>query len=503
MPLSISRSQALCRFDYKRHSEEATSQNEEKQLRTGKEFPEDLFEHPLALKYNADPTAESERKRVDLIPGIGHIRVANPLFDNWSIAAESLDSHMFERCRKVVRSGVARSLNRPFLSPLTFVLAFKTTLRMELRWKAMGPEERLARLCKNCHNDNLVTDEKPAEVIVEELCTVMKEAVHAFADSFKNDSSRLDRLVGPVARHMLTDEFYEKIEAALVKVRQRTAPIETESRDDKKYVLIDAFLRDLFDALNLPGVLEETNPLGPAPIAYFHGKASESERGQPKLIVVDRREIEGTRFLRNLIGEHLKDPNRDKPLPIAVFGPPGSGKTFAVKKIIESIQAGEPKLEIEWVEDNLGQKTEFKQLDDTFQKITDKMADKKIPVVFFDEFDSSLEGNLGWLKLFLAPMEDGTYNGRSVGRSILVFAGGTSETFRAFSRQDLQKESKEWVDFTAAKGPDFVSRSRTPRHHRHQPKRPFRSFVSNAPRHRPAVLSREDSASEAVRRRSH
>jgi hypothetical protein len=464
LPQAISRSQALCRFGYDRLVEEAATVRDVKtQPKSRNEFPEDLFEHPLALKYSTNLGNEEDRKQIAVIPAIGHTRVANPLFDNWSIAAESLQPQMFHSCHSVVCHGVARSLNLPAWSPLTFVPAFKTTRGMELRRGVLGPSrrqsKRLSRLSEHLHESNIVRRGRTAATIVVELCDVMEEVARAFSESYKKDGARLDRLVGPVASYILADTFFDKIQEALNTVKSRSSLVGTLSVNEDKYVSADAFLGTFFEALRLPTILKNTNPLGPAPVAYFHGKASESERSQAKLIVVDRREIEGTRFLRNLIDEHLKGES-DKPLPIAVFGPPGSGKTFAVKQIIESIRAGASDLAIEWVEDNLGQKTDFKQLDATFQKITGRMAEKKIPVAFFDEFDSSLDGNLGWLKLFLAPMEDGTYNGQSVGRSILVFAGGTSETFRAFSRQDLQKESKEWVDFTAAKGPDFVSRLR-------------------------------------------
>ncbi len=96
-------------------------------------------------------------------------------------------------------------------------------------------------------------------------------------------------------------------------------------------------------------------------------------------------------------------------------------------------------------------------------------------MVFFDEFDSSFEGTkLGWLKYFLAPMNDGEFkNGETmhpIGKSIFVFAGGTSDTLQEFAREgeiddSLNEKEKGKIEddrkqFRSAKGTDFISRLR-------------------------------------------
>src|SRR5262249_20903085 len=93
-----------------------------------------------------------------------------------------------------------------------------------------------------------------------------------------------------------------------------------------------------------------------------------------------------------------------------------------------------------------------------FHAVRDAVVRGRVPLVFFDEFDASAHGqNLGWLKYFLAPMQDGKFtDGESmhlIGRAIFVFAGGTKHAFGKFARlrdADLIKE----------KGPAFVSRLR-------------------------------------------
>ncbi len=59
------------------------------------------------------------------------------------------------------------------------------------------------------------------------------------------------------------------------------------------------------------------------------------------LLTADRREIEGFRSVQNLIAEYCALPRPPRPLSIAVFGPPGSGKSFAVKQLARSLHAGE------------------------------------------------------------------------------------------------------------------------------------------------------------------
>ena len=91
---------------------------------------------------------------------------------------------------------------------------------------------------------------------------------------------------------------------------------------------------------------------------------------------------------------------------------------------------------------------------DKAQPPTEKV-DKEIPVIFFDEFDSTLkEEPLGWLKYFLSIMEDGD----PIKKAVYVFAGGTSESFEAFSLADRSRNDPDWIKFAQSKGPDFISR---------------------------------------------
>jgi hypothetical protein len=146
-----------------------------------------------------------------------------------------------------------------------------------------------------------------------------------------------------------------------------------------------------------------------------------------KLVTVDRQEIESLRSIQSLIGEYCTQ-KKERPLSIAVFGPPGSGKSFAVEQI--AIVANPDKIAEKTLTFNLSQFNSPDELIDAFHQIRDIGLSGKIPLVFWDEFDTTLDGNkLGWLRFFLAPMQDGKFQQgqitHPIGKAIFVFAGGT------------------------------------------------------------------------------
>ena len=182
-----------------------------------------------------------------------------------------------------------------------------------------------------------------------------------------------------------------------------------------------------------------------------------------KLKTVDRTEIEAYRSIKNLITEYVSAKSVSRPLSIAVFGTPGSGKSFGVTEVASSIA---PKL-IEKLDFNLSQFQSITDLTNALHKVRDISLMGKIPLVFFDEFDSAFQGKLGWLKYFLAPMQDGVFRVgdalHPIGKAIFVFAGGTSSTYKQFCGEDIENELeyKQFLhEFKDAKGPDFVSRLR-------------------------------------------
>ena len=168
------------------------------------------------------------------------------------------------------------------------------------------------------------------------------------------------------------------------------------------------------------------------------------------LLTVDRKEIEFLHHLRTLISEYLQNKN-NQPLSIAVFGAPGSGKSFSIKQLAKSLDT--PEQDIEDITFNLSQFNEDNPGDlyQAFHAVRDISLSGRIPLVFWDEFDSK---NLAWLRYFLAPMQDGEFQEGQlihyIGKSIFVFAGGTCSCMEEF------EEKTETA--TSEKGPDFLSR---------------------------------------------
>ncbi|MBR2257189.1 MAG: hypothetical protein IJ899_07590 [Blautia sp.] len=176
------------------------------------------------------------------------------------------------------------------------------------------------------------------------------------------------------------------------------------------------------------------------------------------LATVDKDEVENYHTIRLLMEDYifrygtLQDEELLRPLSIAVFGHPGSGKSFGVKQI--ALSMGHFSL----TSLNLSQ---YDDAEDLFEALDEALQCEKgkIPLIFFDEFDSELNGTArGWLKYFLAPMQDGEYtlDGklRRIKAAVFVFAGATAFSFHGF----LPETSDEEEAFKTIKGPDFVSR---------------------------------------------
>lgn len=168
------------------------------------------------------------------------------------------------------------------------------------------------------------------------------------------------------------------------------------------------------------------------------------------LLTIDRKEIEFLHNLKSLISEYMQNKN-NQPLSIAVFGSPGSGKSFSIKQLAKALDL--PDQEIKDITFNLSQFNEDNPTDlhQAFHVVRDISLSGKTPLVFWDEFDSK---NLAWLRYFLAPMQDGEFQEgqltHNIGKSIFVFAGGTCSCMEEFEEKAHTAVPE--------KGPDFISR---------------------------------------------
>ncbi len=178
-----------------------------------------------------------------------------------------------------------------------------------------------------------------------------------------------------------------------------------------------------------------------------------------ELVLTDRTEIESYSIIASLFKNYLdvRMPKNEmqtrQPLSIAVFGAPGSGKSFGVTEVANHVAKDQP---LRLLTFNLSQFSSAQAINDALHQVRDVGVAGAMPVVFWDEFDSNLNARLGWLRYFLAPMQDGTFQEgpvtHTVGPAIFVFAGGTNSSMAEFEKQALSKLGAD------AKAPDFLSR---------------------------------------------
>jgi hypothetical protein len=171
-------------------------------------------------------------------------------------------------------------------------------------------------------------------------------------------------------------------------------------------------------------------------------------------VTMDWREIDSFLALRHLVEKYVAQADFQQPWPIAVFGPPGSGKSTLVREVLSSIP------QCRFDEDlvcNLSQVMSSDGLARHFHRVQNRALKGTIPIAFFDEFDCPRDGeSVGWLRHFLMPLQDGLYvegeEAFDVGKAIFVFAGGVAHSYESFCTQ--------FLGLTDQKVPDFVSRLR-------------------------------------------
>lgn len=191
---------------------------------------------------------------------------------------------------------------------------------------------------------------------------------------------------------------------------------------------------------------------------HFAGSVPVHQIGS--LISLDGKETDELARLTELISDYAQRERPARPLSIAVFGRPGSGKSFAVREILGDLQINSDTLSF-----NLSQFTSVDDITNAMHSAQTAGLRNQLPVVFWDEFDCDCDGRpKGWLRYFLAPMQDGEFLGGGVthviGRAIFVFAGGVSTTSQDFYSpgESGQVASDQQIKDEEAKVPDFASR---------------------------------------------
>ncbi|MFZ7119446.1 MAG: RyR domain-containing protein [Eubacteriaceae bacterium] len=298
---------------------------------------------------------------------------------------------------------------------------------------------------------SIVVEPASADNLSPLISEGIKEGIVAAQNYFiEGFGKKLDQLKFPVK-----SIFHESYKEIIIKEHVQEVMIPNSSIkdiDNLWYILNDKSSTNLAEmAYNIVKNGEEKT-LRYIPIASFGS-----------LKTVDRIEIENYRSVKKLMSEYISTENTVRPLSIAVFGTPGSGKSYGVTEVATSIA---PK-KIVKLTFNLSQFNNSDDLIRAFHKARDYSLQGKLPLLIFDEFDSEYQGKLGWLKYFLAPMQDGVFregdSEHPIGKAIFVFAGGTSSTFNEFNGEtidSIEEKNKFNKDFKNSKGLDFISRLR-------------------------------------------
>ncbi|MBU0479985.1 MAG: AAA family ATPase [Proteobacteria bacterium] len=180
------------------------------------------------------------------------------------------------------------------------------------------------------------------------------------------------------------------------------------------------------------------------------------------LRTIDPVEIDAVTTLQNVMDSYVCRDHFLRPLCVGVFGPPGSGKSFAVKEVARVISRKFDTNPFEFFEFNLTQFDGPDEINSAIEPIRASVAKGMVPIVFWDEFDCRYDGHeFGYLRYFLPSMQDGVtyvhgipYN---IGRAIFVFAGGVKNSWEKME-QLLDPDNLDRAK--AHKIPDFLSRLR-------------------------------------------
>jgi AAA domain (dynein-related subfamily) len=169
------------------------------------------------------------------------------------------------------------------------------------------------------------------------------------------------------------------------------------------------------------------------------------------------------RVRQHVLRHRYNSPEKGSVFNFALFGSPGSGKSFLAREIARLIDLKGAIFSPD--EFNLSQFTEPAQLTRALEVIASKSVGGKVPLVLWDEFDSVIDRQRGgWLARFLMPMQDAHFfDGRQkwpIGTAVFVFIGGTfptAEEFRAWACRTTKPDEPP-SEAVLLKARDFHSR---------------------------------------------
>ncbi|MDW7771512.1 MAG: AAA family ATPase [Desulfobulbaceae bacterium] len=183
------------------------------------------------------------------------------------------------------------------------------------------------------------------------------------------------------------------------------------------------------------------------------------------LRTTDPAEIDPVITLHNVMESYVSKESVLRPLCIGVFGPPGAGKSFAVKQVAGEIAKNISGNPFDFFEFNLTQFASPDEINAAIDPVRASVAQGKVPVAFWDEFDCRYQDDeFGYLRYFLPAMQDGvTYMHGipyHIGRAVFVFAGGVKSSYEGMEELLDVHDPARQQQIKTLKIPDFMSRLR-------------------------------------------
>ena len=213
-----------------------------------------------------------------------------------------------------------------YFDPLTIEDEFKTKYPGEMQYIYSAFTAALVRKIAG-----VINDRHPQEILPECIQSGFSSARRFFRAGFGSKAS--------LPELPLIEVFEEKDPEPVASVIIPN-PSVAEPADPNFWCILKELKGAQLEEIAYDVVVKgEKSSLGQVPVGQFKD-----------LKTVDRAEIEGFRSISNLMREYIGTKNPPRPLCIAVFGSPGSGKSFGVVQVANSVSD-----EIEKIEFNVSQ----------------------------------------------------------------------------------------------------------------------------------------------------
>ncbi len=323
-------------------------------------------------------------------------------------------------------------------------------------------------------------DRAPVEALIRGIKNGLAASRELHYSGFRNDRRNSDSLEDEQKRAEITFPTKD-IAQVIASGKAIKVPVKGEATRSGSGYLKEARNQEDFSVAQMPSqgtpepddswtILDSFYPQGLESVAEAVARlgVEVALRGVPvgrfgEYVTVDRGEIEGFRSVESLICDYARQATgsppatsklTESPLSIGAFGPPGAGKSFSMMEVGKAALSDTP---YEPLTFNLSQMRDPSDLAHALQRVRDAGLKGKLPFVLWDEFDVKQGADdYGWLRYFLAPMQDGRFQEgdvvRPIGKAVFVFAASRFKTLTQFA-DELEKR-----DHLDKKGRDFVSR---------------------------------------------